>query len=45
MIKMKKAPNIKCEKCGYEWFTGSTFRLLTCPSCHTSTPNPNYKEK
>jgi Zn finger protein HypA/HybF involved in hydrogenase expression len=40
-----KKPNIKCIKCDYEWNTQSTSRLVTCPSCHKSTPNPNYKEK
>jgi len=35
--------NITCEKCGYKWFTDSTRRRITCPSCNHSTFNPNWK--
>jgi len=42
-MNMKRKINIKCEKCRYEWYTNSTARLVTCPSCRTSTPNPNYE--
>jgi DNA-directed RNA polymerase subunit RPC12/RpoP len=24
---------VKCQKCGYEWWTRSKLMLVTCPSC------------
>ncbi|MEM4700993.1 MAG: archaellin/type IV pilin N-terminal domain-containing protein [Candidatus Bathyarchaeia archaeon] len=36
---MRKKPNIKCQKCGHEWFTRSKLKMVTCPSCNQKTPN------
>ena len=29
---------IECQKCGYEWDTGSDMMMVTCPSCARKTP-------
>lgn len=36
---MRKKPNIKCQKCGHEWYTRSRLKMVTCPSCNQKTPN------
>jgi len=41
-IKVRKT-NIKCQKCGYEWYTKSKLRRVTCPSCGQKTPNTAIK--
>ena len=41
-IKVRKT-NIKCQKCGYEWYTKSKLRRVTCPSCGCKTPNTTIK--
>jgi len=41
-IKVRKT-NIKCQKCGYEWYTKSKLRRVTCPSCGQKTPNTTIK--
>jgi flagellin FlaB len=35
--------NIKCRKCGYEWYTRSALRKVTCPSCNQKTRNTTLK--
>ncbi len=35
--------NIKCKKCGYEWYTRSALRKVTCPSCNQKTRNTTLK--
>lgn len=35
--------NIKCKKCGYEWYTQSALRKVTCPSCNQKTRNMTLK--
>jgi flagellin FlaB len=35
--------NIKCRKCGYEWYTRSVLRKVTCPSCNQKTRNTTLK--
>jgi len=37
--RLNRRPNIKCQKCGYEWHTKSTLKKVTCPSCNQKTPN------
>ena len=41
-VKVRKT-NIKCQKCGYEWYTKSKLRRVTCPSCGCKTPNTTIK--
>jgi len=36
---MGEKPNIKCQKCGYEWHTRSKLKMVTCPSCNQKIPN------
>ena len=36
---MEKKTNIKCEKCGYQWYTRSRLEKVTCPSCNQKTTN------
>ncbi|MEM2911913.1 MAG: archaellin/type IV pilin N-terminal domain-containing protein [Candidatus Bathyarchaeia archaeon] len=36
---MGEKPNIKCQKCGYEWRTRSKLKMVTCPSCNQKIPN------
>jgi len=36
---MGEKPNIKCQKCGYEWRTRSKLKMVTCPSCNSKIPN------
>ncbi|MEM3783667.1 MAG: archaellin/type IV pilin N-terminal domain-containing protein [Candidatus Bathyarchaeia archaeon] len=36
---MGEKPNIKCQKCGYEWHTKSKLKMVTCPSCNQKNPN------
>jgi flagellin FlaB len=36
---MGEKPNIKCQKCGYEWHTRSKLKMVTCPSCNSKIPN------
>jgi len=35
--------NVKCKKCGYEWYTRSALRKVTCPSCNQKTRNTTLK--
>jgi len=30
----RKKPNMKCDKCGYQWHTRSKLKMVTCPSCN-----------
>jgi flagellin FlaB len=32
-------PNIKCDKCGYQWHTRSKLKMVTCPSCNQKIRN------
>ena len=36
---MEKKTNIQCEKCGYQWYTRSKLKKVTCPSCNQKTAN------
>lgn len=29
---------VQCQKCGYQWDTGSDMKMVTCPSCSRKTP-------
>jgi len=40
----KQETNIKCEKCGYEWFTDSKLKRINCPSCRNTTTNTTIKQ-
>jgi len=42
-MRRKKKPNIRCEKCGYEWHTESKLRMVTCPSCNQKTSNTTLR--
>lgn len=35
--------NIRCHKCGYEWYTKSKLSRVTCPNieCGSRVKNPN----
>jgi len=39
-----RKPNIRCEKCGYEWHTTSKLRKVSCPSCNQKTPNTTLRK-
>lgn len=41
----KPKANIKCPKCGYEWFTKSKHAHVSCPSCLDKTPNPGWEHR
>jgi len=41
----KPEVNIKCEKCGHEWFTESKLIKLNCPSCRKTTTNTTLYPK
>ncbi len=38
---------LKCQKCKYEWNTGSKLLMVSCPSCGTKVkvPRVNIKER
>ncbi|MEM3731042.1 MAG: archaellin/type IV pilin N-terminal domain-containing protein [Candidatus Bathyarchaeia archaeon] len=42
---MEEKPNIKCQKCGYEWHTKSKLKMVTCPSCNQKIPNITLKPR
>ncbi|MEM4593183.1 MAG: hypothetical protein QW196_07260 [Sulfolobales archaeon] len=33
---------VKCRYCGYEWYTRSTLREVSCPNCRYKNRNPRY---
>ncbi len=35
----RQKPNIKCDKCGYQWHTKSKLKMVTCPSCNQKIRN------
>ena len=35
----RQKPNIKCDKCGYQWHTKSQLKMVTCPSCNQKIRN------
>lgn len=37
MEKFLKKKLIECHACGYQWFSGSKIKLITCPSCMRKT--------
>ena len=36
---------IKCDKCGYEWYTRSRKKYVSCPNCASKTRNPHVTEE
>lgn len=43
-METKKETNIRCAPCGHRWFTKSTYKFVSCPSCMGKVFNPNYEE-
>jgi len=39
VVVLEKKNNIRCEKCGYHWYTRSNLGKVTCPSCNQKTTN------
>ncbi len=42
---METQTKIKCSKCNYEWETHSELMNISCPSCQSKVPNPNFKKQ
>jgi flagellin FlaB len=42
---LRKKPNIKCQKCGYQWHTKSRLKMVTCPSCNRKIDSTALRQR
>jgi ribosomal protein L37AE/L43A len=43
-MEVRQIYKVKCNHCGYIWWTRSNLKVVTCPGCGLKTPNPQFKE-
>ncbi|KXA90067.1 hypothetical protein AKJ62_01800 [candidate division MSBL1 archaeon SCGC-AAA259D14] len=42
---MVEPVKINCDKCGYEWWTKSKMKWVSCPNCQSKTKHPKKEEE